>query len=232
MFTQLLIVLLAGLGVEFTQASSNSTTELLSTLSTSVQPKTTGIPNLNGTTTLSTTTSTATSNSNACRCPASYLLVCELAFVNQDCAGDPCFNNTPPVLFNTCPCPNTKKLIYNKACLAAPPLGCPWSCDAGFNPDAPGATCDITTSCSTPDPTNPIGAPASYCACRSGYKADNAADGDTTTQWRLPAPADSTRVYVQQGVSCNTLCDDPFGPNACSEVTLLPSTCLIRRFHE
>ena len=181
-------------------------------------------------TTLATSASPTPDSLGPCRCPASYQLVCELGSVKQGCHGDPCHNNSGPAIITTvCPCPTG----YVKTCIPDPPPGCPWSCDTPLNPFAPDSSCDITTSCTMPDPTA-VGAeiPASYCACRGGYKADGVADGDTTKQWRLPAPEGDSRVWVAEGVSCNTLCDDPWGPDSCSEVTLLPSECLIFRSQE
>ncbi len=150
-----------------------------------------------------------------CKCPASYLQVCEQA-------------SGSAILTGVCPCPNG----YNKACIPAPPPGCPWSC-GHLDPFAPDKFCDITANCLTPSP-NAVGAaiPASYCGCRAGFKADGVADNDVTKQWRLPAPEGHFRVYVAPGVSCNTPCSYPWGPDGCPEVTLLSAECLIFRFEE
>jgi hypothetical protein len=76
--------------------------------------------------------------------------------------------------------------------------------------------CHITTSCA---PT-PYG---TMCLTRPGYKADGAADNDTTVQWRLnwPAPGQEHRVAVKPGTSADTLCNPKFtGPDVCKEVSV------------
>src|SRR4051794_27895752 len=82
--------------------------------------------------------------------------------------------------------------------------------------------CDITAPCS-----NFLG--TLYCGCRPGYKAGNAAykvyDTDATKQWRIDTePGHEHRVWVAPGVVCDQLCDSPFGPAPCSEVTI-EDTC-------
>jgi len=72
--------------------------------------------------------------------------------------------------------------------------------------------------------------PRAACACRAGYKATDPSlgivDGDTTKQWRLPADEGNFRVWVAEGVACDTLCDVWYGSTPCGEVTLLGAECL------
>jgi hypothetical protein len=76
------------------------------------------------------------------------------------------------------------------------------------------------------DPSTP--APY-YCACRHGYRADNADPSDTSVQWRmnwLNDPSQQGRVFVKPGVACNTLCDHwELGKDGCQEVSVVDS-CL------
>jgi len=51
-------------------------------------------------------------------------------------------------------------------------------------------------------------------------------DTDTTKQWRLPADEGNFRVWVAQGIECDTLCDVPTGIFSCQEVVELPAACL------
>jgi hypothetical protein len=109
-------------------------------------------------------------------------------------------------------------------CLPPPPPQCPIGC----NP-APGAnTCSWPTAedCIYPSPSTPN--PRAACACRAGYKATapGILDTDTTKQWRLPADEGNFRVWVAQGIECNTLCDVSTGAFSCQEVVELPATCL------
>lgn len=109
-------------------------------------------------------------------------------------------------------------------CLPPPPPQCPIGC----NP-APGAnTCSWPTAedCIYPSPSTPN--PRAACACRAGYKATapGILDTDTTKQWRLPADEGNFRVWVAQGIECNTLCEVSTGAFSCQEVVELPMTCL------
>ena len=52
------------------------------------------------------------------------------------------------------------------------------------------------------------------------------ADADTAKQWRLPADEGNFRVWVAQGVACDTLCKNPFGSPPCAEVVELGKECL------
>ena len=72
--------------------------------------------------------------------------------------------------------------------------------------------CTITTSCiNTPSGND-------YCACRAGYRADGLAPTDPK-QFRLAFLGQEYRVFVAPGVSCDTLCTNPFpGPQSCVEV--------------
>ncbi|KAL8717021.1 MAG: hypothetical protein Q9225_005699 [Loekoesia sp. 1 TL-2023] len=101
---------------------------------------------------------------------------------------------------------------------------CPKGCDltAGQN------KCSWPTApvCIYPSPSIPN--PKAACACRAGYKAtaSGIADNDTTKQWRLPAPEGNFRVWVAEGVACDTLCNTPTGVDSCREVSELPAACL------
>jgi hypothetical protein len=105
-------------------------------------------------------------------------------------------------------------------CLAPPKPKCPAACDPLFN------TCSQPTAQTCIFPSVKFANPRGACACRAGYKADSVADGDTTKQWRLPADEGNFRVWVAQGVSCNTLCNVSTGSAPCGEVTELPADCL------
>lgn len=97
---------------------------------------------------------------------------------------------------------------------------CPKACLVHYN------SCDKTTAptCIFPDPyvPNPRGA----CACRPGYKASYAADGDTTKQWRLPIVGQEHRVWVAEAVVCDSLCKNPYGVDSCREVKELGKECI------
>lgn len=104
----------------------------------------------------------------------------------------------------------------------------PLQCPPGCNP-TPGANmCSWPTAedCIFPSPSTPN--PRAACACRAGYKATvpGILDTDTTKQWRLPASEGNFRVWVAEGVECNTLCDIWYGEFSCQEVVELPSDCL------
>ena len=88
--------------------------------------------------------------------------------------------------------------------------------------------CSIPTAEDCVPPAPGISNPRLACACRAGYKATKPgiADGDVSKQWRLPAPEGNFRVWVAEGVECDTLCTVPFGAFSCQEVTELPAECL------
>ena len=96
---------------------------------------------------------------------------------------------------------------------------CPKACDIHNN------TCDAHTAptCIYPDPrlSNPRGA----CACRPGFKATGYVDIDTSRQWRQPVLGGEHRVWVAEGVKCDTLCVIWSGVNSCQEVSLIPEAC-------
>ncbi|KAI9750594.1 MAG: hypothetical protein M1815_001711 [Lichina confinis] len=71
--------------------------------------------------------------------------------------------------------------------------------------------CDITAPCSSI-----LG--NTYCGCRPGYRAGGF-PGDVSRQWRLNIPGHEHRVWVAPGVSCDHLCNNPFGINVCGEVS-------------
>jgi hypothetical protein len=87
-------------------------------------------------------------------------------------------------------------------------------------------TCDAETAptCTFPDPR--VRTPRSACACRAGYKAGLHANTDTAKQWRLPVLGQEYRVWVAEGVKCETLCAVSHGVNSCQEVTLVDKVCI------
>jgi hypothetical protein len=109
-------------------------------------------------------------------------------------------------------------------CLAPPAPTCPAACNP--NPGANMCSWPTAEDCIFPSPSTPN--PRGACACRAGYKATvpGIADTDTTKQWRLPADEGNFRVWVAQGVACDTLCQVPYGAFSCQEVTELPADCL------
>ncbi|KAF7509762.1 hypothetical protein GJ744_007457 [Endocarpon pusillum] len=108
--------------------------------------------------------------------------------------------------------------------------GCPQppKCPKGCDPTSGQNKCSFPTApvCIYPSPSTPN--PRAACACRAGYKATTSGipDNDTTKQWRLPAPEGNFRVWVAEGVACDTLCDTPTGTESCREVAELPEACL------
>ncbi|KAI9763051.1 MAG: hypothetical protein M1840_000942 [Geoglossum simile] len=96
---------------------------------------------------------------------------------------------------------------------------CPVGCDPHSN------TCSYPSAqdCIYPSPN--VAKPRAACACRAGYKA-NAANDDTSKHWRLPADEGNFRVWVAQGVECDTLCSVPWGASSCQEVKELGAECL------
>lgn len=83
--------------------------------------------------------------------------------------------------------------------------------------------CDSSTSCVSLDGAHTHPGPVpNYCACRAGYRADNAPGrnlNDPTVQFRLPWAGQEGRVFVAPGIPCNTLCSDWFlGADGCKEV--------------
>lgn len=104
-------------------------------------------------------------------------------------------------------------------CVTSGSSACPKACDPHYN------KCDITApTCIFPDPrvTGPRGA----CACRPGYKATGYTNNDYKNQWRLPVEAQEHRVWVAEGVKCDTLCDVSTGVDSCLEITLLAAECV------
>lgn len=96
---------------------------------------------------------------------------------------------------------------------------CPKACDPHHN------NCHATApTCIFPDPkvTGPRGA----CACRPGYKATGHANNDAVNQWRLPIESHEHRVWVAEGVKCDTLCDVSTGVDSCLEVSLIAAQCI------
>jgi hypothetical protein len=51
-------------------------------------------------------------------------------------------------------------------------------------------------------------------------------NGDVTNQWRLPVEAQEHRVWVAEGVKCDTLCDVSTGVDSCLEVPLIAAECI------
>jgi hypothetical protein len=97
---------------------------------------------------------------------------------------------------------------------------CPAGCDVHNN------KCDPTTAptCTYPDPRVPK--PRAACACRPGYKAGAYADGNTTKQWRLPVAGQEHRVWVAEGVVCDTECVVSSGVGSCREVAEVAGECV------
>jgi hypothetical protein len=97
---------------------------------------------------------------------------------------------------------------------------CPAACNTYSN------RCDQTTAptCIFPNPN--VQRPRAACACRAGYKADGVADNDRTKQWRLPVEGQEHRVWVAEGVRCDTLCQNPYGPGGCREVVEIGAECI------
>jgi hypothetical protein len=96
---------------------------------------------------------------------------------------------------------------------------CPVACNLFYD------HCDKTTAptCIYPDPYVPK--PRGACACRPGYKATGYANGDSSKQWRLPVKGQEHRVWVAEGVKCDTLCKGS-GTGACQEVIILGAQCI------
>ncbi|KAK3361436.1 hypothetical protein B0T24DRAFT_109093 [Lasiosphaeria ovina] len=97
---------------------------------------------------------------------------------------------------------------------------CPAGCDIHSN------KCDATTAptCTFPDPR--VAKPRAACACRPGFKATGHTDGDAAAQWRLPVAGQEHRVWVAEGVVCDSLCVVSGGVDSCKEVTLLQAACV------
>jgi len=106
-------------------------------------------------------------------------------------------------------------------CPAVSPPKCNKACST-----APGKCHPTAPTCIPPAPGTAN--PRLACSCRAGFKATTAgiADGDVTKQWRLPAPEGDFRVWVAEGVECNTPCQVSTGAFSCREVTELPEECL------
>lgn len=57
--------------------------------------------------------------------------------------------------------------------------------------------------------------------CSAGYKAD-APDNDIRTHYRTNFAGQEYRVFVKEGVACDTLCDKWWlGPESCGEVRVV-----------
>jgi hypothetical protein len=97
---------------------------------------------------------------------------------------------------------------------------CPAACKVHDN------KCDKTTAptCIFPDPRVPN--PRGACACRPGFKASDYKDTDTTKHWRLPIPGQEHRVWVAEGVKCDTLCTVSTGVGSCREVSEVAEECV------
>ncbi|RGP78945.1 metalloprotease 1 [Fusarium longipes] len=97
---------------------------------------------------------------------------------------------------------------------------CPAGCNVHDN------KCDKTTAptCIFPDPR--VTNPRSACACRPGFKASGYRDTDTTKHWRLPIPGQEHRVWVAEGVKCDTLCTVSTGVGSCREVSEVAEECV------
>ena len=119
---------------------------------------------------------------------------------------------------------NRVKELYGCANDTKPPVTCPKGC----NPLAGQNTCSFPTAATCVYPSPALANPRAACACRAGFKATapGITDADTTKQWRLPAPEGNFRVWVAEGVVCDTLCDVPTGAESCREVAELPADCL------
>ena len=99
-------------------------------------------------------------------------------------------------------------------------------CPAGCDPQANKCSWPTAQTCIYPSTSVPN--PRAACACRAGYKATtpSISDGDTSKQWRLPAPEGNFRVWVAEGVPCDTLCNVSTGSAPCQEVFELSANCL------
>ncbi|KAK4118610.1 hypothetical protein N657DRAFT_651080 [Parathielavia appendiculata] len=97
---------------------------------------------------------------------------------------------------------------------------CPAGCDVHNH------RCDPTTAptCTYPDPR--VAKPRAACACRPGFKAGAHVDNDTTKQWRLPIPGQEHRVWVAEGVVCDTPCVISGGVGSCREVGEVGAECV------
>ncbi|KAF2117351.1 hypothetical protein BDV96DRAFT_644775 [Lophiotrema nucula] len=83
-----------------------------------------------------------------------------------------------------------------------PLAGCP-TCDDSYR------SCHMTAQdCISVNKTTTDGRPVRYCACRSGYRADNIDTRRSDLQWRLPWEGQYDRVFVAPGAACNTVCDE------------------------
>ena len=104
----------------------------------------------------------------------------------------------------------------------------PKQCSPGCNPNPGQNKCSWPTAqtCVFPSPSTPN--PRAACACRAGFKATtlDIPDNDTTKQWRLPADEGNSRVWVAEGVPCDTPCAYSAGADSCQEVSELPKDCL------
>lgn len=122
---------------------------------------------------------------------------------------------------------NPFKISAGDAARVSELFGCPIppkpKCPKGCSPISGQNQCSIPTAQTCVFPT--VGSKTPYCACRAGYKAGAYADGDTEHQWRVNDPSQIDRVWVAEGVVCDTLCNQPFGTGSCREVAVLDSAC-------
>lgn len=133
-----------------------------------------------------------------------------LALVQLTVAGDICMDGSIPLCSD-----GSKPQYIGKADNPA----CPKACNPHNN------RCDATApTCIYPDPK--VAEPRGACACRPGYKATGYANTDVVNQWRLPIESHEHRVWVAEGVKCDTLCDVSTGIDSCLEVSLIGAECV------
>ncbi|KAM0713561.1 hypothetical protein Q7P37_010523 [Cladosporium fusiforme] len=65
-----------------------------------------------------------------------------------------------------------------------------------------------------------------YSSDLPGYKATGYANNDIINHWRLPIESHEHRVWVAEGVKCDTLCDVSTGVDSCLEVSLVAAECV------
>jgi len=81
-----------------------------------------------------------------------------------------------------------------------------------------------TNTCAQPSAQNCVGfgTSALYCACAPGFKATGYADNDAAHHWRVDLDGHQHRVWVAEGVKCETPCANPL---TCAEVSLIQDKC-------
>ncbi|KAF2676408.1 zincin [Lentithecium fluviatile CBS 122367] len=128
-------------------------------------------------------------------------------------------NNIEFSLGEECEPPNTP--TCDADCHIIPDTN-PGTCPNHCNPNVPDNLCHETTSCialfgASGDPGLPFG--LSYgCACRAGFRADGVDPADSSKQVRFSATEYTSWVFVEPGLSCDTLCSPDTNPYPCSEV--------------